>query len=125
ELEATEIESKPAAPTQAAASASEEAAMNHQDSTESASASAPPPQEPPTGWARLGFLAEPRWRPIAAGAGPHLLLIAVVLAGAQFWGGGEDDGGGTGRLEARVARLERQIRALSRRPPPPPHTNPL
>src|SRR5262245_20884850 len=118
ELEATEIESKPAAPTQAAASASEEAAMNHQDSAGSASASAPPPQEPPTGWARLGFLAEPRWRPIAAGAGALLLLIAVVLAGAQFWGGGEDDGGGTGRLEARIARLERQIRELSGRTPP-------
>ena len=92
--------------------------MNHQDAAGPTTASAPPPHEPPTGWANLGFLAGPPWRPIAAAAAALLLLIVAVLVGGQFWGGSNDDGGGTARLEARIARLERQIRELSGRTPP-------
>lgn len=71
---------------------------------------ASPPRREPLGW----LPPDLPWPLIAAGAtGAALMLLLIVIAGLLP---GRD---GAGALDARLARVEQQLRALAERPAPP------
>jgi hypothetical protein len=61
------------------------------------------------------------WRTIGASAVGVVLVVAAALFAGRFIGGdaGPGPGAGTTALEERLARVERQLRELSGRTPPP------
>src|SRR5262249_49649255 len=108
DLEATEVAS-----TAPGRSSSEEPAK---DSTGSDSNRGAPPPGPGAPKAR-GSL----WRTAAFSAAVIVVAMVVGLAASRFIGGGSDSGSGaaTSALEERLARVERQLRDLAGRTPPP------
>ena len=100
DLEATEIASKPAM-------------------TEAGAEASPPPE---TGSAKTRWLPPHwPWRTIGAGAGGVVLVAVAIFFASRFVGGDGAPGPGPGAnpIEERLARLERQVRELAGRTPPP------
>jgi len=132
ELEATEVENKPAADAAGKAAPEPAAAATTPDAppsppsqpahaSEPPSAAPPPPPEPPPAAAAAdaSASAEPRktstaWRLIGAGVAV-LAAVLVALLGANFAAGYL----GASALEARLARLEQQLREVAARPRAP------
>jgi len=128
ELEATEVENKPAADAAGKAASEPAAAATTPDAPPSppsppsqpAQASEPPPPEPPPAAAAdVSASAEPRktsaaWRLLGASAAV-LTAVMIALLGANFAAGYL----GASALEARLARLEQQLREVAARPRAP------
>ena len=128
ELEATEVENKPVADAAGKAAAEPAAAATPPDAplappSQPAPASEPPaaepgqpPEPPPAAAADASATAEPRktstaWRLIGAGVAV-LAAVLIALLGANFAAGYL----GASALEARLARLEQQLREVAARP---------
>src|SRR5712692_9831802 len=127
ELEATEIESKPMADGTATSASSEQPSGAEPGPTEQAAPESPPPQSEAAA-AQSDSAVPPRrgsvawlppgvpWQPIGAGvAGGAVVLVALLLANLVP---GRDTGAPA--PDARLARLEQQLRELAARPLPAP-----
>ena len=129
ELEATEVENKPVADAAGKAASEPAAAATTPDAPPSppsqpapaseppAAEPGPPPEPPPAAaTADASASAEPRktstaWRLIGAGTAV-LAAVLIALLGANFAAGYL----GASALEARLARLEQQLREVAARP---------